>query len=325
MCREKGKLLLSLLFALIMVIAMVPQVCSQEKYPTKAIDLIVPFVPGGASDINARIVADFVKKKWGVPINVINKGGGASVPGNLEVYQAKPDGYTLLGDAQSSCSLLELAIKDLPFKIMDRTFIAMVSVSPTVFVTSPSHPWRTLKDLEAEVRKDPAGFTWGSLGAGAGDYAARQFFKAIGIDVAKTKPVVCRGGAEVVSLTAGGHIKLGLTSAAASYSHAKAGTMRALGITGFRLPESYPDLPTAEEQGYPTVNQVWWFGISGPPKLPSHIVSKWNEALQEMMKDPKYIARAKELLSVPFYRNSPDAREHVRKDMEEAGRLWGMR
>src|SRR5512139_1576795 len=147
---QKGKRLflgiVSLLIICIVLTGLVKQAQSQEKYPTRAIDLIIPFAPGGSTDMWARFVADFLKKKWNVAVNPINKTGGGSVPANLEVYQAAPDGYTMLADSQSSCSFLEVGIKDLPFKVMDRTFVATLAVAPSIFICSPKLPFKNLKD-----------------------------------------------------------------------------------------------------------------------------------------------------------------------------------
>ncbi len=298
---------------------------AQEKYPTRAIEIIVPFVPGGSTDLVARLIADNLKKRWGVPVNVINKPGGNTVPANLEVHQAKPDGYTVLSDSQSSCSLLEVAIRNLPFKVLDRTFIAFTAASPHIFYAKSASPIKNLKDVEAEVKKAPDQFTWGSFGGvGAGDFLWRQFFKAIGVDVVKTKPVVARGGAEIVSFVAGGHIKLGTASPASGLPHLRAGTVRVEGESGFRSPH-FPDVPTAVEQGYPTVTAVFWNSISGPPNMPSYIIHKWEEAIQEMLKDQEFISKLKNLGLVPFYLNSREAKDYVAKEMEEASRLWGVK
>jgi tripartite-type tricarboxylate transporter receptor subunit TctC len=327
MCISKRSFLVTILFSLIalMVIGLAGPVYSQGKYPARPIDLIVPFAPGGGSDLNARILADFLEKKWNVPINVINKPGGSSVPANLEVYEANPDGYTLLADSQSSCPFLGLAIKDLPFEVMDRTFISMLAATPSVFGTSSKNPWNNLNDLEAVIKKAPEEFTWGSLGAGAGDYCIRQYLDAIDVPVSKTKPIVCRGGAEVTALVAGGHIKLGLSSTMSALPHVQAGTMKALALSGFTMEHLYPGVTSTAEQGYPTVDQVWWFGITGPPNLPSDIVSKWEEACQEIFKNPEYASRVKKLGAVPRYKNARESREHVRKEVEVAKKLWLMK
>jgi tripartite-type tricarboxylate transporter receptor subunit TctC len=311
--------------ALTLLIGTASHVQSQDKYPTKAIDIIVPVVPGAGADFCARVMADFAKKRWNVPINVINKPGGNSVPANLEVHQAKPDGYTVLADSQSSCSFLEISTKDLPFRVLDRTFTAISTSSPHVFYVPSSSPVKNMKDLEAEIKRDPGTFTWATFGGvGAGDYVMRQFFKAIGVDVPKTKPVVVRGSAETLTLVAGNHIRSGTGSPAPGLPHVKAGTVRAVAVTGYRVAD-YPDVATAAEQGYPAVNAIYWWGINGPPKLPPHVVAKWDEVAQQMIKDPEVVAKLKNIGFAPFYLNPRDARELVRKEMEEAMRLWGVR
>jgi tripartite-type tricarboxylate transporter receptor subunit TctC len=327
MIREKKKFLWILPFVLIALISTgwVESIQAQEKYPSKAIEIIVPFVPGGSTDLIGRLIAENLKKKWGVRVNVINKPGGNTVPANLEVHQSKPDGYTVFSDSQSSCSLLEVAMKDLPFKVLDRTFIAFTTASPHIFYAKASSPIENLKDVEAEVKKNPGEFTWGSFGGvGAGDFLWRQFFKAINVDVAKTKPVVTRGGAEIVSFVAGGHIKLGTASPTSGLPHVRAGTVKVVGVSGFRSPD-FPDVPTAVEQGYPTVTAVFWTAMTGPPKLPSNIVNKWEKAIEDMLKDQEFVSKSKNLGFKPFYLNSREAREYVRKEIDEATALWGVK
>jgi tripartite-type tricarboxylate transporter receptor subunit TctC len=325
---QRGKrFLLSVLSFLILFILLtgwVEQARSQEKYPSRAIDLICPFAPGGTTDLWARLTADFLRKKWGVPVNVINKTGGGSVPANVDVYRASPDGYTIMSDCQASCSFLEVGIKDLPFKVMDRTFIATIAASPSVIICPTKYPWKTLKDLEVEAKKDPANFTWASTGsAGSSDYLQRQFFKATGVDISKTKPVITRGMGEANTLIAGGHVKMSSDAAASAYPQVKGGLVRGLAIT-YKMPDLYPDLITPEEQGYPGVDNVWWFGFSGPPKLPAPIISKWEEALQEILKDPEFATKIK-TGGIILYRNPRETREHVRKEMERAAELWGIK
>jgi putative tricarboxylic transport membrane protein len=301
------------------------QVRSQENYPTKAIDFIVPVVPGAGADFCARLVAEILKKRWDVPLNVLNKPGGNSIPANLEVYQARPDGYTVFADSQSSCSLLEVSAKDLPFKVLDRSFIALMTASPHVFYVPATSPIKNLKDLAADAKGDPEHFTWASFGgAGAGDFLMRQFFKAIGVDVLKTKPIVVRGSAEALSLVAGGHVKVAPGSPIPGLPHVEAGTVRAVGVTGERVSQ-FPEVPTTVEQGYIAVSARYWWGISGPPNLPAHIIAKWNEALQEMLKNSEFITKLKNVGFGPFYLNSLDAREYVRKEMGEARELWSVK
>ena len=299
---------------------------AQEKYPTRPIEIICPYSPGGSVDLSARIAADYVKRKWGVPANVTNKTGGNTVPACVEVYSARPDGYTLLEDTQNSTSMLPIAVKNLPFKIMDRTFVGIWNMTPQMMFVPSNSPIKNLKDLEAEIKKSPETFTWTSLGGvGAQDYCLRQFLKAIGVDVLKTKPIICAGGAQATTLTGGGHVKLGAGTIASTIGGLQAGVVRAIAITGEERVQELPDIPTFAEQGYPTVTTTQWNGLSGPPKMPAHILDMWDKLLQDMLKDPEVISKMKKFGLIPVYHNPTAMRELVMKQTEEVEILWGLK
>jgi tripartite-type tricarboxylate transporter receptor subunit TctC len=315
-----------LLAMAVMLTGWVEETQSQQKFPSRAVEIICPWAPGGTTDMWSRFLADALRKKWGVQVSVINKTGGGSVPATVEVYQAAKDGYTVFADSISSTSFMEIAFSDLPFKVLDRTFIATVAVAPHVILCSPKSPWKNLKDLEAEVKKDPGNFTWVTIGAGSVDYTTRLFLKAIGVDVTKTKPVATRGLGEGNTLVAGGHIKIGIDATPSALPNVKGGLLKALALASkFRMEDHYPGVSTTGEQGYPTVESVFWCGISGPPNLPPDIVNKWDEALQEVTKDPEFASKIKNVAGVPQYRNARETREVVRKDMEQAEQLWGVK
>lgn len=325
--RNKHFLLGSLFVLIILIFAIdIKEVQSQIKYPTRAIDIIIPYGPGGASDVQQRITAGYLSKKWGVPINVLNKPGGNTLPAQLEVYNAAPDGYTLFGDNTPSSSLLGLVVKNLPFKIMDRTFIATTSITPYfIFVSSSSHI-KSLKDLEAEAKKNPENFTWTSMGGvGGADSIARQFLRVIAVDLQKTKPIMAKSGPEAVTLTAGGHVKMGIGSAPATVPSVRSGMIRPLAITGKDRLSDLPDVPTTTEAGYSTVNTSHWIGISGPPKLPLYIVEIWEKVLKEMISDPEIISKMKNIGVVTFFRNSLETKEFVIKEIEEGNKLWSLK
>lgn len=303
----------------------VESVQCHEKYPSRAIDIICPFAAGGAVDVSARILADYLKGKWGVPINVVNKIGGATIPASVELYNATPDGYTLYAD-NSATSMLPISVKNLPFKIMDRTFIATLGSFPMVFIVPSRSPFTSMKLLEAEAKRSPQTFTWTTIGgAGSHDFAARQFFKAIAVDVSKTKPVSSKGGIEAVALTSGGNVVMGLGGSNVVLGPMKSGFIKPLAISGDRRCPDLPDVPTAAEVGYPTISFKMWNGLSGPSKLPSSIVQTWDKALQEMVKDPKYVSRIDKVGIMTSYRNASGTREYVMKEIEEVKDLWGIK
>lgn len=323
--RKTGFFLQGLLFLSLILMMSVQQVQSQEKYPTRPIDIVNVFGPGGSTDLTCRVLAAELKEKWGVPINVINKPGGNTVPAGLEVYNAKPDGYTLLNDGQASAVLVVVAVKNVPFKIMDRTFIGTFSYNPLVFVVPSSSPFKSLKDLEAECKKDPEKFTWASLGgAGNQDLGTRQFLHAIGVDVLKTKPVMCQSGSQTVSLAAGGHVVLGSGGTSAALPAIKAGTVRALAITGDQRFSDLPDVPTTTELGYPQVTSMNWNCISGPPNLPANIVKIWERVFEDISKNNEFHAKQKNVGAVPQYLNAAETKARVQKEIAEAKTLWGI-
>lgn len=326
MCKLKVFLKGFLLLSVLVVMGWVGYAQSQEKYPARAINLIVPFAPGGSTDMAARAMGPFLTKKWGVPVNVINKPGGNTIPGTLEVYSAPPDGYTMLADALPMCSLLEVVVKDLPFKVFDRTFIAITVFNPIITITPSSGPYKTFHDLVGDAKKDPENFTWDSLGGVSGDdFVGRMVFNATGIDMSKTKPVMSKGGAEAARLVAGGHIKMGHPAIISAWPHIQAGTVRVLAVALKERDPLLPNVPTHAELGYPSVYCPFWLGVSGPPKLPSHIVEIWSKTIAEMMKDTEYLDQVKKMFFRPFYHTPKEMVEYIKKESEMAKIVYGLK
>ena len=309
-----------------MVTVWVDQAQSQDEYPSRPIEIISPYGAGGSVDLSARIVAEYAKRTWKSPTNVVNKTGGNTVPACVEMYSAKPDGYTLLGDSQNSTSMLPIAVKNLPFKIMDRTFIGIWNASTMMVFVPANSPIKNLKDLEAEAKRDPESFTWTSMGGvGAQDFCIRQFLKAAGIDVKRTRSVMAPSGTAAMALAGGGHVKLGSGTVSSSMAGLKGGLIRGIAITGEKRAVEFPDVPTFAEQGYPSVTAIHWNGLSGPPKMPVSVLNLWDKLLQEMLKDPEVISRMKNMVVIPFYHNSSAMREYVKKQTEEIEIFWDLK
>ena len=299
---------------------------AQPKFPSRPVNVIVPFTPGGSTDMAARAMAGFLQKKWGVAVNVVNKPGGNTIPGTLEVYSASPDGYTMLADAVPMSSLLDVIVKDLPFKVMDRTFIAITVFNPTITIVPGNSPYKTLHDLLADGRKDPEKFTWDSLGGVSGDdFLSRMVMNAGKIDIPKTKPVMSQGGAAAAVLVAGGNMKMGSPAIISALPHIQAGTVRALAVALRERDPLLPDVPTHTELGYPSVYLPFWLGVSGPPKMPSQIVQAWSSAIEEMMKDPAYLALITKQFFRPFFHGPKEMVEYIKKESEFARVVYGLK
>jgi tripartite-type tricarboxylate transporter receptor subunit TctC len=315
----------SLLRALAMGVCLLPAPVSlaQEKYPTKPIDLIVPFVAGASTDSSARVVAQTLEARWGVPVKVINKPGGNTVPAVTEVMAAKPDGTTFLVDNIASSAMLDTVVKNLPFKVTDRTFVAVTSYTPMMFIVHSDSPFKTLKDAGEALKKDAETFTWTSLGGvGAQDMVFRRFAAHLGVDIKRPRAIALKGGQEAVTMTAGGHVTLGTGTYSSIAAPVSANKIRVLAVAG---PERWPqlaDVPTTKDLGMADVETLFWIGISGPPGLPAHIVAAWDGALKEVLADKAVREKMLNVGVLASYEDAKDMLARVERDQKKTKELY---
>lgn len=289
-----------------------------DTYPQKPVELIVPFSAGAATDLGARVLARALEGTWKVPVRVVNKPGGNTVPAVNEVMNAKPDGFTILVDGPSQSAILDTAVPDLPFKVMDRTFIAIAATTPLAFFVAADAPYKTLADVVNELKAQPSGFTWTSLGgATAPDQLFRQLAKVAGIDLAKTRAVQLKGGNEAVTMVAGGHVKLGLGTISALSPALKAGKIRVLAVASDRPWPALPELPTTAAAGFPGVEVLFWLGFSGPPNLPQPIVAAWEAAVRNVLAEPEVRKELDNVNLEPVFENAAATRTRIEKDRAE--------
>ena len=251
------------------------------------------------------------------------KPGGNTVPAVSEVMRSNPDGYTMLMDGPPQSSMLETVVKNLPFKTNDRTFVAITAYTPMKFVVPYESPFQTLKEAADAVKQDPGTFTWTSLGgAGAQDMAFRLFFKANNVDIRKTRGIQLKGGSEAITMTAGGHVRLGVGSYSSIAAPLDAKRIRVLAVAS---PERWPNLPntpTTAEAGFPSVEVLYWIGVSGPPKLPPHIVKVWDETLSEIAKSKAYADGLLKVGLLPLYRDAKGMAERIERESTDTKSLF---
>lgn len=305
-----------------MLAALAPAM-AQTKYPTKAIQIIVPSSAGGSTDLVSRMIAAYASSKWNVPVNVVNKPGGNTVPATLEVYRSPADGYTLLGDGFPTANMLDVLSPDLPYKTMDRTFLATVATGPLLLLVPSSTPYKTLTDVAEDAKKDPGSFTWASLGGfGFTDVAAKQLFYKIGVDDTKVRPVVSSGAGQAIIITAGGNVKLGLVSVASSMPYIQAGSVRPLAITSKTRIADLPNVPTTIEAGYPEVDIENHYFLSGPPGMPADVVAAWDSLMKSMAADPEVIEKWRKMGLLPLYESAADTKAYGLKQFPQLKALW---
>jgi tripartite-type tricarboxylate transporter receptor subunit TctC len=327
MKRMKGiSMTILLCVILVLMTGFTNQVVGAEKYPSRAIDIIVPFGQGGSTDLATRILADELKKMWGVPVNVVNKLGGNGIPGTMEALNAKPDGYTILADSVITSSWLPIVAQASSITIPERTYLATTVTTPFIFYVAANSPMKTMKDLEAEIKKDPGSFTWPSGGgASAADIAMKQFFNAIGVDSNKTRPVPMQSAAQSVTLIGSGAVKVCLLGLTSGIANTKAGIIKPVGVASRKRLTEIPDVPTAAESGYPSVEVEFWSGLSGPTKMPANIVEIWSKAIEDLMKRPDVLTKIKATNAIPFYHNAADFKTYVARETDAVIKLYGLK
>ena len=298
-------------------LCLLPAGAGAQDYPTRSVELIVPFVPGGGTDLIGRLAADYLTKKWNQPVLVVNKPGGGGVPGaRAALKDARPDGYTVLVDIHTTSSMLIGAWQTPPLTLADRKYAGRIVLDPMVFVVKTDAPWKDFREFTAWVKEDPSRLVWGSVGpAGPSRYAAHDWFGQAGIDAVKTKMVITQGAADSLTKLAGGHLTLAIHSVAEAHALTQAGKVRALAVIAPARVRFLPDVPTAEEQGVMKgVNVAWWAGIALHAATPDPIVKKWEAAVAEMAKDPDVLGKAEKLSMNIDYLDATRQRAAVEKE-----------
>ena len=265
---------------------------AQEDYPTKTITIIVPFSPGGSTDLGARALASFLSKSLNQPVVIMNRpGGGATVGGNV-VATAKPDGYTL-GFLPLSPSIPESYSYFLgaPYTSKDLKPVSRV-ISPVAAISVKADaPWKSLKDLVDHTKKNP-GIKYGTTGLGSSPHTMMVTIeKAEGV---KFTHITFPGDSDVATAILGGHIPFGLPHFVAVKSQVEAGNIRVLAIYLEKRLELLPKVPTIAELGY-KLPYYPYLGVFAPKETPDIIVKKLDKAIEKVKDDSAFTEKIRDL------------------------------
>lgn len=258
---------------------------AQAPYPSRPVTIVVPFPPGGGTDVGARLVAQKLSLKWGQPVIVENRGGAAGRVGAELVAKAKPDGYTLLVGNVGTQSVNPALYKKMPYD-PDKAFapIGMIAELPLVMLVTPSLPWKNVKDMVEAAKKDPGKITFASSGAGGAPHLAGEIFQQA--SGAKMLHVAYKGGGPAALDLMAGHVNIYFGTVLESVGHVKSGKLKGLGVTSASRSPALPDLPTIAESGYPGFDTGSWIGMLAPAGTPAPIVNKISADLREVLTLP---------------------------------------
>lgn len=276
----------TLLFSALMTLgALSAHAQSAAPYPSRPVTVVVPFPPGGGTDVGARLVAQKLSLKWGQPVIVENRGGAAGRVGAELVAKAKPDGYTLLVGNVGTQSVNPTLYKKMPYD-PDKAFapIGMIAELPLVMLVTPSLPWKSVKDVVEAAKKDPGKITFASSGAGGAPHLAGEIFQQA--SGTKMLHVAYKGGGPAALDLMAGHVNIYFGTVLESVGHVKSGKLKGLGVTSATRSPALQELPTIAESGFAGFDTGSWIGMLAPAGTPASIINKISADLREVLALP---------------------------------------
>ena len=298
-------------------------------YPERPITIVVPYGPGGAADLSARMVAGAAPTYLGQPILAVNKTGAAGVVGSNFVVNSRADGYTLLSARVGSQMGVPAMNKTIPYNWDDYTFLGLIEVNPFVLVVNPSSGINTFADFEAKIKRG-AEMSYSSAGVGTLLHTATAVMaNSMGSDFEKLTHVPYKGGGKARAAVVAEQVDFSWQNLSAVAGALEAGQLTALVVTTTERQPIIPDVPTAAEVGHPGLEKIiGWSAIYGPPGLPAEVVAKWEETLQALKKDRAWNRMTKSLGNIVDIRSPADTKVYVEaqyNDFDEALNKLGLR
>jgi tripartite-type tricarboxylate transporter receptor subunit TctC len=269
-----------------------------QGYPTKPVKIIVAFTPGSATDIIARVTADYFSKSMGQSFIVENKPGAGGILGTEAAKNAAPDGYTLTACPSGPFGINPGIYKTLPYDpIKDFEPISDLVLTPQVIVVGSQTPYKTLADLVAAAKAKPGEIAYGSLGTGSTSHLTMEAFqREAGV---KMNHIPFKGGAEAQTQIMGGAFPTMSDTISGVQAQVRAGKLRPLGVAIPQRSPYLPDVPTIAEQGYKGFESVGWIGLCAPARTPVAILDKLNAEVKKMLASPEAKAKIEQLGATP--------------------------
>jgi tripartite-type tricarboxylate transporter receptor subunit TctC len=261
------------------------------EFPTKEVQIIIPYAAGGATDLIFRALAATTGKYLGKAVIVVNRPGGGGTVGCTEAAQAKPDGYTLL----SAITPLTILPHQVKTAFTYKSFDPVINVvkDPGMFLVRSDSPWKSLREFLDYAKKNPDMITVGNSGAGGGVHLiALAFEKTAGV---KFNHIPFAGGGPSVTALLGGHINAVSVSPPEGIEHVKAGKLKIIALFAEKRFDLFPDVPTVKEQGVDFV-MGQWRGLAAPKGTPPDAIKKLHDAFKKGMEDPVFIKNAKDMV-----------------------------
>ncbi|SHJ84262.1 Tripartite-type tricarboxylate transporter, receptor component TctC [Roseomonas rosea] len=283
-----------------------------QSWPSKPVRIIVPYAPGGGTDILARALADALRPELPQPVVVENRAGAAGVVGTEQLIRAEPDGHTLTA-VVSTHVMNKYTLERLPYDALrDVTPVSMLTRNTMVWVTGAGQPFRNLAELRAHAAGTP--LTTGSTEA-LSQFIGQEFARRLKVEI---PDVSYRSGGQLMTDIVAGHLPLGCTSTASVTPHMSTGRVRILAVSTATRTPFFPDVPTAQEQGLADFDLAGWVGLLGPRGMAAALARRIHELVSGAFGNEAFRARLTTLGIEPDLRD-PDG---LRDAMEREDRIW---
>ncbi len=306
------RLLSTGLMAIAVVLAI--GVGSTVAYPTKPITLVVPFPPGGSTDIVGRVVADGLGKALGQPVVIENRGGAGGTVGTAVVAKAAPDGYTLSIGTTSTHAVGPATLRKVAFDpVKGFAPITLVAETPYVLAVNKGVAAKTVAELIALVKAQPGKFNYGSAGAGSTTHlAGAMFAHAAGL---KMEHIAYNGNGPATTALLSGEVQVLMGSMPAVLNQIKSGAIRALAVGTVRRSPELPDVPTMQQAGVKDFEAALWLGVVAPAGTPDAIVKQLHAAILKTVKNPDVAKRLRAAGAEPLTSSPQEMAKQIQSDL----------
>jgi tripartite-type tricarboxylate transporter receptor subunit TctC len=292
---------------------------SAQTYPSRPVKIIVPFTPGSATDVMARIVGERLNAAWGQPVVVENRPGAGGTIGIRDTARAEPDGYTLVL-VSSGHAVNHVLYKDLGYdSLKDLSAVGMLGSLPSVLIVPPSLGVNSVKELVAMLKAKPGQLNYATAGVGSGAHVnVEKFNVAAGV---KALHVPLKGTPPILTETMAGRIQYAFVPAVSSMGLVKDGKVKPLAVSTGKRVAALPDVPTLGEAGFPEGESTFWLALLAPVKTPSAIVGQINAEVLRALQSADVKERLAKLGTEPMSMTPAESDAFIRREHDDLGKV----